>query len=148
MTRGTYHALIVDGAKEDNKRPRTRPRSLSGAGPNPPLPPKIGAHRRGGRHRTAIATAVALGLETEEAQAAQAPAPGSMERVRSHTRHRAAIAEARALWEGDSEDVRDVQFPNGLRRGQSVPSAERSFAGRPKRPQRSLERSTDKGWFA
>eukprot|EP00438_Fugacium_kawagutii_P016276 Skav201190 [mRNA] locus=scaffold633:135597:136040:- [translate_table: standard] len=139
----TYHALR---AKEDNKRPRTRPRSLSGAGP--PLPPKSGAHRRGGRHRTAIATAVALGLETEEAPAAPAaPPPGSMERVRSHTRHRAAIAEARALWEDFGEDVRevDVQFPNG-RRGQSVP--DRSFAGRPKRPQRSIERSSDKGWFA
>ncbi|CAL1138482.1 unnamed protein product [Cladocopium goreaui] len=136
---------------EDSKRARTRPRSLSGAGSGPPcpppfgLPPKGGARlSRGGRHRTAIVAAAALGLEVEAIPA------GSSERVRSHTRHRAAIAESRTLWEDSAESEACVGSSSGpsLRRVQSLPNnameKDRSFAGRPKRHQRSLERSIDK----
>jgi len=135
---------------EDSKRARTRPRSLSGAGSGPPcpppsgLPPKGGMRvSRGGRHRTAIVAAAALGVEVEAI-------PGSSERVRSHTRHRAAIAEARTLWEdsAESEACMGSSIGPSLRRVQSLPNnameKDRSFAGRPKRHQRSLERSIDK----
>eukprot|EP00434_Breviolum_minutum_P045290 symbB.v1.2.040573.t1/scaffold7344.1/size11809/1 len=136
---------------EDSKRPRTRPRSLSGATSQPGLPPKASRPSRG-RHRTAIATAAALGLE--EAAPTAAP-PGSSDRVRSYTRHRAAIAETRGLWD-ETEPIGRGSAPEespSLRRVSSVhsvpsPDKEKSSTGRPKRHQRSLERSIDKSWFA
>ena len=114
---------------------------------------------RSRRHRTAIATAAALGFEDDVSSgdiATVTPiATGSSERVRSHTRHRAAIAESRALWEDGSEvavGYEGYKPPSCLRRVQSLPNnameKDKSCAGRPKRHQRSLERSMDKGWFA
>lgn len=146
-----FHIITLTGAKEDSKRPRTRPRSLSGATSQPGLPPKASRPSRG-RHRTAIATAAALGLE--EAAPTAAP-PGSSDRVRSYTRHRAAIAETRGLWD-ETEPIGRGSAPEespSLRRVSSVhsvpsPDKEKSSTGRPKRHQRSLERSIDKSWFA
>lgn len=149
--RNSFHIVTLTGAKEDSKRPRTRPRSLSGATGQPGLPPKASRPSRG-RHRTAIATAAALGLE--EAAPTAAP-PGSSDRVRSYTRHRAAIAETRGLWD-ETEPIGRGSAPEespSLRRVNSVhsvpsPDKEKSSTGRPKRHQRSLERSIDKSWFA
>ena len=143
-----FRIVTLTGAEEDSKRPRTRPRSLSGATSQPGLPPK--ASRPRGRHRTAIATASALGLEE-----AVPPAPGSSDRVRSYTRHRAAIAETRGLWDETEPIGRGgaVEESPSLRRVTSVhsvpsPDKEKSCTGRPKRHQRSLERNIDKSWFA